>query len=150
MRGRKPLPTNLKVLKGTLRKDRLLNEPQPEICIPDPPSVLDEIALEEWHSISVLLYEQGLLTELDRAMLAGYCTTFSRWVKAEAALKKSAMLIKTSKNSLVQNPLISISNKSMELMHMFLSEFGMSPSSRTRINVLTKAKSSRFKILDEM
>ena len=120
------------------------------MCIPDPPSVLDEIALEEWQSISVLLYEQGLLTELDRAALAGYCTAFSLWVKANAVLRKSALLVKTSKNSLVQNPLISISNKSMELMHMFMSEFGMSPSSRTRINVLSKAKNNRFKMLDEM
>ena len=33
----------------------------------------------------------------------------------------------------IQNPLVGIANRAMELMHKFLGEFGLTPSSRTRL-----------------
>ena len=39
----------------------------------------------------------------------------------------------TSNGNIIQNPLVGIANKSLELMHKYLTEFGMSPSSRTQM-----------------
>ena len=51
--GRKPLPTQLKVVRGTLRKDRAnRNEPQGAPAIPTCPRHLGEEATREWRRVS--------------------------------------------------------------------------------------------------
>jgi P27 family predicted phage terminase small subunit len=44
-------------------------------------------------------------------------------------------LYKTTNGNLIISPLLSVSNKAMEQMHKFLTEFGMTPASRSRIIV---------------
>ena len=49
MSGRKPLPTKLKMLKGTAQKCRVNpNEPKLAPALPEPPDFLGETAREEW------------------------------------------------------------------------------------------------------
>src|SRR3954470_22329956 len=87
MPGRPHMPTNLKVLRGTFRKDRVHSaEPQPEAAMPTCPSFLSKEAKKEWRRLSGELYILGLLTRLDRAALAGYCAAYARWAEAEAHL----------------------------------------------------------------
>lgn len=81
------------------------------------------------------LYQLGLLTELDSSALALYCQAFGRWVQAEEKLKQFGLLIKTPNDHPAQSPYLSIANKSMEQMKSLLGEFGMTPSSRSRIVV---------------
>jgi phage terminase small subunit len=47
---------------------------------------------------------------------------------------KDQKVIVTTALNLVENPYFSIKKRSMELMHKFLTEFGMTPASRTRIH----------------
>ena len=87
MRGRRPLPTTLKLVKGTARKCRENpNEPMPTPALPSPPSFLDEVAVEEWNRVAPGLYQICLLSEMDRGALVGYCASYSRGVHAEALL----------------------------------------------------------------
>lgn len=45
MAGRKPLPTHLKLVKGTARPHRMNKaEPKPVVAVPGPPDHLDEDA----------------------------------------------------------------------------------------------------------
>ena len=45
MAGRKPLPTHLKLVKGTARPHRINKaEPRPAVAVPEPPAHLDERA----------------------------------------------------------------------------------------------------------
>lgn len=136
MAGRKPKPTNLKLLTGNPGK-RPINksEPKPDRCIPAPPEHLSKHALVEWGRITEHLFRLGLLSDVDRAALAAYCQTYGRWVEAEGELKASGLMIKTTNGNVIQSPLVGIANKAMELMHKFLTEFGMTPSSRSRIGV---------------
>lgn len=142
MVGRKPRPTTIKILEGEPNKDRInLNEPKPILSRPTCPSHLNTPARAEWKRMVVELENLGLLTQIDRAALAGYCQAWGRWVEAENKLKelntmspdKMAFLYKTTNGNLIINPLLSVANKAMEQMHKFLIEFGMSPSSRSRI-----------------
>lgn len=79
MRGRRPVPTRMKVLTGNPGK-RPLNEyePQPEPTIPDCPPQLGPIAREEWDRLIGELASLRIITALDRslspptAMLTGY------------------------------------------------------------------------------
>ena len=134
MAGRKPKPTNLKILQGNPGGRPLnMSEPSPVSAIPNPPQHLNTIALEEWERITGELYPLGLLSEIDMPALAAYCQCFARWVEAEEGIKKSGLIIKTTNGNAIQSPLVGISNTALQMMHKFLTEFGMTPVSRAKV-----------------
>ncbi len=135
VRGRKPKPTRLKVLEGNPGKRPLnRNEPKPKVGIPRCPEHLSDEAKREWRRVSGSLAEMGLLSRIDRAALAAYCQAWGRWVEAEEALRKYGVMIKSPSGFPMQSPYLAIANKAMEQMRAMLTEFGMSPSSRTRVH----------------
>lgn len=78
----------------------------------------------------------GLLSTADRAALAAYCVTYSRWVEAELMVKKFGMIVKSPKaNFPMKSPYLCIAEGAMEQMRKLLVEFGLTPSSRSRIRV---------------
>lgn len=134
MTGRKPKPSALHDLEGT-RNRRKNNEPQPS-GIPTCPKHLDKAGQAEWKRISAELLSLGLLTAVDRAALAAYCATWSRWINAEQNIQKLGAVIKSPKSGYpVQNPYVGIANTSLDQMRKFLVEFGMTPASRSRLSV---------------
>lgn len=134
--GRKPTPTNLKVLRGNPGK-RPLNkdEPKPPPIAPKCPSHLDKEAKKEWRRIAPELEKLGLLTRIDMAALAAYCQAYGRWIEAESMIRKHGMLVKTPNGFPVMSPFLTIVNKALDQMKSYLVEFGLSPSSRSRINL---------------
>jgi P27 family predicted phage terminase small subunit len=141
--GTKPKPLALKKLEGDIHKERWnLNEPKPVSSRPTMPSFLSGSAKYEWRRIVPELETLGLLFQIDRAALAAYCQSYGRWADAEKELNKLSemgrkqirFLYKTTNDNLVINPLLSVANKAMEQMKSFLVEFGMTPSSRSRVN----------------
>ena len=141
------MPTKLKILTGN-RGGRPLNdkEPEPENKIPVKPRILQGIAKTEWHRITKLLHGLGLLTEIDRTALAAYCQAYERWVKAERKIRKDGMVVTSDNGFPCISPYISISNKALENMKKFLTEFGMTPASRTRVKVEKPKKEEGFDI----
>lgn len=69
---------------------------------------------------------------MDKAALALYCQAWGRWVEAEDYLKKYGVMVKSPNGFPMQSPYQAVANKAMEQMRALLTEFGMSPSSRTR------------------
>lgn len=141
MRGRKPKPVALRVIEGNRGKRRLPRTPEPPAAAPDAPDHLDEAARAEWGRIVAELMAVGLVTRPDRAALAAYCVTYSRWVKAERRIQETAELVRTPNGSLQQSPWVSIANRSLELMYKFLTEFGLTPVSRVRLSAKEAASS---------
>ena len=142
--GRKPIPSKMKVLKGTDQPCRMNpEEAEPEVEIPKPPEHLNADAMAEWERVSVELYNLGLMSKIDRTALAGYCQVYGRWVEAERAIEQKGMLIKTTNGNVIQSPFVSIANRSLELMHKYLTEFGMTPAARARVRVEKKDKGKR-------
>ena len=139
MAGRKPLPTQLKLVKGTARPHRMNpDEPKPVVATPPPPDHLDEATAAKFTEMAELLARHGVMTELDVGALARYVVIWRRWLEAEAEVKRRGPVVKTVGGNIIQNPLVGIANKSLELMHKYLTEFGMSPSSRTRVSAKKK------------
>lgn len=140
--GRPHKPTHLKLVAGNPGK-RALNEAeaQPDALIPEPPPELTSDARIEWNQISLKLHKCGLLTTIDRSVLAAYCQAYGRWVEAERVLADMArrdpvtrgLLIKTTNGNVIQNPMIGTANKAMSDMVRYAVEFGMSPSARSRV-----------------
>ncbi len=140
MRGPKPTPTNIKRLMNNPGQRALpSNEPKPRSRNPAPPSHLNEDGADEWVRVADELHALGILSGLDRAALAAYCQAYGRWVQSERALAKmtnkaDGLIIKTVSGNMIQNPLVGVANKAMSDMMRYATEFGMTPSSRSRIS----------------
>jgi P27 family predicted phage terminase small subunit len=145
IRGQRPTPTHLKLLRGNPGKQRInTSEPQPEIAdeVPDPPPFISGYAADEWWITGTQLHRLGLLTKVDVAVLAAYCYAYGQWRKAAEALAKmeandplmSGLIIKTKYGDAAINPLVSIARKHAGDMVRYAAEFGLSPCARTRIS----------------
>jgi len=132
--GRKPKPSARHSLEGT-RNRRSNNEPVfsgGATC----PKHLSKAAKAEWKRVSGELSAQGLLTTVDRAALAAYCSSWARWVDAEEKIQKFGAVFQSPKSGFpIQSPYIGVANTALDHLRKFASEFGMTPSSRSRINV---------------
>jgi P27 family predicted phage terminase small subunit len=139
--GRKPKPSALKMLEGNPGKRRLNeSEPQPG-GIPTCPKSLDKAARAEWKRVSKELVAIGLLTSVDRAVLASYCQAWSRWTQATEAFNTKPVLVVATKTGYpIQNPLIGIINTAADQMRKLAAELGLSPSARSRLSVEPPAK----------
>ena len=132
---RKPKPTALRLIEGN-RGRRPFNkrEPKPRPVVPKCPRHLNDAAKVEWKRIAKTLHKLGLLTEIDGGQLALYCQAWGRWIEAEDALKKHGTIVKAPKTGWpMSSPYLVVANKAMEQMQRALSEFGMSPASRARV-----------------
>lgn len=134
--GRKPKPTALKRLAGNPGK-RPLNEREPQFAptLPPCPRHVTGEARREWRRVGRELLRHGVLATVDRAALAAYCVAYARWVEAEAQVAKLGTIVKTSNGNLIQNPYLAVANRAMEQMTKLAAEFGMTPSSRSRVQV---------------
>jgi P27 family predicted phage terminase small subunit len=139
--GRKPKPTALKIIEGNPGKRKLPDlEPRFDPSQPSPPPFLNDDAKVEWGRVSSLLYDAGVLTDIDRAALAAYCQAYGVWAQAERQIAKlqqsgdlAGLMMKTKDGNYIQQPLLGIANKARADMIKFASEFGMTPSSRVRV-----------------
>ena len=133
-RGPAPQPTALKILRGNpgLRK---LNEreAQPTKVKPRCPSYLSAEAKREWRRVSKYLYDAGLLSAIDLDALAMYCDTVALWIEATQKRQEKGLVGTTVNGNLIQNPYLSIANRAKRDALRFMHEFGMTPSSRSRI-----------------
>lgn len=136
MRGRKPTPAHLKLLHGNPGKGGPNpGEASSQRRAPTCPSHLCPPAKAEWKRLATQLTVLRILTELDRAALAAYCQAYGRWVEAEGKLQETPMLLKLPSGYVQQNPWLTIANKQLELMHKYLTEFGLSPVARSRVSL---------------
>jgi len=132
----KPKPTVLKVLEGN-RGHRPLNknEPKPKKSKSSLPSWVNDEAKKEWNRLIPELERLGLLTTLDQASLIACCQCWGRFVEAEKYLKNNDTVFITENGYMQQVPQVGMAQKYLKLYLSFMAEFGLSPSSRTRINL---------------
>ena len=143
MAGRKPLPTHLKLVKGTARPHRMNKaEPKPVVAVPAPPDHLDEEASTKFTEMAEMLARHGVMTELDNGALARYVVIWRRWIEAEQEVKRRGHVVKTSNDNIIQNPFLAVANKCLAQMHQIEAEFGLTPSSRSRIRVAEPAETA--------
>jgi P27 family predicted phage terminase small subunit len=116
-----------------------LNEAEPVFSgSTTPPKHLDRIAKNEWRRLASRLNVHKMLTPADRTAFAAYCAAYSTHVRAELALsKKPSLAYKTPGGVLRPWPEIQINNQALAQMHRFLTEFGLTPSSRSRLDIHT-------------
>ena len=105
----------------------------PPVTIPVCPPHLDAEAKAEWDRIVPELLQRGLLGQTDRAAIAAYCQSWSRWVDCELKIRELGVVVKSANNLPMQSPYLPIAQRSLDQMHRLLSDFGMTPSARRRV-----------------
>lgn len=141
--GRPPVPTWLKELRGTLQPANRAGEPQPQeaIYIAPPREIANRaLASEFWEVHLPLLVKNRMITEVDMTAFAAACLAYEAWILAEQELQKPAAegggyVIKTKNEYPIQSPWVSIAAGRRREFLDYLREFGLTPSSRTRIKV---------------
>ena len=134
-------PTKLKKLQGTYRTDRDgKNEPDPEVQIPRKPTWMKGEAAKEWKRITPQLAELGLISELDLVALTAYCSNWALFIECEQTILERGLTFETPNGHTQQRPEVSIRRQALEQAKSFLTEFGLTPASRSKISLPEKKK----------
>jgi P27 family predicted phage terminase small subunit len=152
--GRPNKPTALKKLEGTYRKDRaVVNEMMPSNLeyAPSPPTFLNREAKKEWKSVCEELIELKMLHRVDLGLLAAYCSEMANYIHAVKELRKGSEVHTLTRDDgsvySMPSPWISIKNSYLKNAQAIASQFGFTPSARTKINGSRKGEKDPF---DEM
>ncbi len=142
--GRKPKPTAIKKLTGNPGKRALpKHEPKADVALPKPPNHLDARAKKYYKEMGGQLVAMRVMTTADRDALALLAQTYSDWVRAKQDLDKYGMTMeqrdRSGRLTVVTNPAWRIANAAAKNYHRLLIEFGLTPSSRTRIEAFEPA-----------
>ena len=116
-KGRKKIPTKLKELRGTTRKDRMVENEMVVALVselPDPPEWLSPIGQSEWTKVCSELYGKQMLHQIDLRLIESYCNAMS--LHAQSV------------------PYQKIANDALDRALKIAREFGLTPSSRTGIS----------------
>ena len=136
VKGRKPLPTAIKVLEGDRGKGRRPineHEPTPPKENIKCPSWLLPDAKKEWKRLAPALISMGVLTMADITAFEGYCQAYARWKEAEEFITQHGSIFKTPSGYVQQVPQVSIAQQNLKIMQSFCSDFGLTPATRSRI-----------------
>lgn len=139
--GPKPVPTQLKELRGTAKDtDNEARFPVPNE-LPEPPEIFNEWAVSAWNHYGNLLLEAGLFTEGDQMALEMLCNAYGRWIEAELALAEEGTVLESEKTGgKYMNPTLHVANKAWDQIRKILAEFGLTPAERTRVAALGAEK----------
>ena len=114
--ARKKLPTQLKIVKGTNRKDRTNPaEPKPESKLPSCPAWIHPEGKKEWGRLVDEMMKTGVVTGFDYIGLATLCNMWGEYVEGAQTGEP-------------------VSVAHITQMRLYLVEFGMTPSSRSKVH----------------
>ncbi len=138
-RGPPPQPTHLRVLRGNPGK-RAINrrEPSPSLATPVCPRWLRPEAKSAWRRMIPRLAGMRILTHVDQDALAAYCQIYARWKAAEEFIAQHGEVypVRDEKGNVRRMkvyPQVSIAAGLLQMLRFYQQEFGMTPSSRSRV-----------------
>lgn len=144
-RGPKALPANVHMLRGNPSKKSyasLIDEFRPEVEIPQCPAILWPEAKKEWRRISAELKRYGLVSKLDRGVLAMLCQDWAQWHWAEMKIaeankadpKGEAGMIEVAQSGYrMQSVYLQIAVRAKDSYMKAKTCFGLSPADRARV-----------------
>lgn len=132
--GRPAKPTAIKELEGNPGR-RPLNkrEPKPRVTTPACPAWLQGEGRKEYRRVAKMLTTLRVMTEADRTALAAYAREYALWREADEYAERNGQLEIGEKGNAYMSPMVGIANMHFKNMLKLMSEFGLTPSSRTRI-----------------
>ena len=137
-RGPKPTPTVLKIARGNPGR-RPLNKREPNAArftiAPTAPDYLGDVGKKEWRRMAKELVKMKVLTKVSLAGLGAYCGAFEVFTIAYKSVLEDGTIMMNGRGQPVQNPNMRIATAQQDAMRKWLSEFGATPSSMTRVQL---------------
>ena len=134
MRGRKPTPTHLKLLRGNPGK-RAINthEPKPAGDLFEAPEWMSDEQKAGW-SYAIAWAPRHLLKMLDRSTLTAWVIAEDLHRQAAVQVQRYGLITKSPvKGEPMQNPYLAVINRQAQIMLKAASELGFTPASRSRV-----------------
>lgn len=133
--GRKAKPTALKLVDGN-PGNRPINQHEPKparIYEPSPPDGYNDLQTAKWNELSRKLAAIRVLTELDLDALDIYCREWVNLHDALADIVARGKLLQMPTGGVMWNPSWAQYKHSQSVCRSLMSEFGMTPSTRTTL-----------------
>ena len=142
--GRKRTPTRLRVLRGN-PGHRPLNpaEPAPARGLPEAPDWLNLLELEAWDTLTAALEPMGVVTISDGPALTALAVAWADWRQARAVLDLEEPYLETPAG-LHRHPASAVASDAWRRVSSMLSEFGLTPASRSRLQVADASGPNQF------
>ena len=133
--GRRPKPTALRILEGTAHRKPPSREPSAPKGVPPVPERLkaDAVALAKWEELAAILTQMGVLTTGDGEALATLCEVHSAEQSCLLQLRAGGAVMHTDLGGVKPNPAGPMYRSLVAMKASLLSEFGLTPSSRTKL-----------------
>lgn len=154
-KGRKKKPVHLHILNGNPGKRRLnRHAPNPPRGIPEPPAHLSERAKTAWPVLAKELDRMGVLTLADVFALEQLAENYAEVLDHREALVKNKSRYQTIRTTngtrkKVFHPAQLALSDSEKRFRAMLEQFGLTPSSRSRVDAKPQAVKDPFeKFLD--
>ncbi len=133
--GRKNKPTALKLIQGN-PGHRPINETEPKpakVFAPKAPAHLSRFEKAKWRKLTQQLSACRVLTELDLDALEMYVTHWCTMNTALRDISERGKLLASPRGGFVWNPSWAEYKHAAKVVQSLMSEFGMTPASRTGI-----------------
>lgn len=115
-------------------REHVTTGPTPKITAPRIPKQLRGGAGElEWNRICGLLTDLGIITLLDRGLIAAYCMAWESFLRACQMLRETKLVVKDSHGNPIINPFEIIKQRASSDIVRYGGELGLTPCSRPRI-----------------
>lgn len=144
-RGPKPTPTPLKVVRGDRPSRVNLRAPVPERGTTAPR--LTDAAQAEWERLAPELRRSQRLGSTDREAFAVYCEAVSAMTGARDILADEGLTSIGAKGQPVAHPAWQVFRDAATLVLRAGAEFGLSPSSATRLKTETISEDEAARLL---
>lgn len=133
MAGRKPKPTQLKLIQGTAKKCRInTREPKPQGDLYEPPEWMSDTEKDGWR-YAIEHAPKGLLKRLDQSALVLWVVAEDKFREATQKLNQFGMIVKSPNGLPMPSPYSTELKKYGLLMLRAASELGFTPSARARV-----------------
>lgn len=139
-KGRKRTPDHLKVVSGTDRADRRNDAaPTPDVARPPMPSTLTDFAAANWDRFCGVLESMGVLSVADEFALEQLVETYAQWLHAQGVIDIEGTHYTTESKSggtmVRAHPAVAMRSDAARRFASLMSEFGLTPASRSRVSV---------------
>ncbi len=122
---------DLKLLKGKKRTEK------PTTTLIQKPDFLSAGASDYWDRIYPDLSDAKIIGVLDADALAMLCESHALYRQSLQDLQEHGAVSTNREGAMVRSPYFMIEQKAFEQFNSMLSEFGMSPKSRTKISTVS-------------
>lgn len=145
-RGPRPIPTAIKIAKGTDRgNDQRKTTMGDAIDLPEPPSTLGDAGRAAWERFGSVAWSLGVLEARFLAALERLCEAHDRLAWAQADIASGGRTSKNDKGYEYARPAVTIEKEAREEIRRYLIEFGWTPASAANVRIVRDERQTSVK-----